>query len=187
MSAPQPLTPEQRQTLEQAGERAKAFTGAAKVAAFNGWSIGFFAAVTVLFGIFSLTALVLGVGMGVVARNEFKGRARTLAPDPAGPELLWRNQVGFMALIIVYCLWSLYLTTARPDPQMAELTELFGGNLDEVVRSLTITVYVAVIALTALFQGLNARYYFRRIAMIEEYLSETPDWVLELQESARLR
>ena len=174
MSAPQPLTPEQRQTLEQAGERAKAFTGAAKVAAFNGWSIGFFAAVTVLFGIFSLTALVLGVGMGVVARNEFKGRARTLAPDPAGPDLLWRNQVGFMALIIVYCLWSLYLTTARPDPQMAELTELLGGDLDEVVRSLTITVYVAVIALTALFQGLNARYYFRRIAMIEEYLSETP-------------
>ena len=186
MSEAHPLTSDQRQALEQAADRAKAFTGAAKVAAFNGWSIGFFAAVTLLFGIFSLTALVLGVGMAVVARNEFKSRARILTPDPTGPELLWRNQVGCMALIILYCLWSMYVTTARPDPQMAELTELLGGDLDELVRSLTITVYVAVIALTAVFQGLNARYYFRRIATIEQYLSETPDWVLELQKSARV-
>ena len=34
---------------------------------------------------------------------------------------------------------------------MAELTELLGGDLDELVRSLTITVYVAVIALTDVF------------------------------------
>jgi hypothetical protein len=52
--------------------------------------------------------------MAVVARNEFKSRARILTPNPTGPELLWRNQVGFMALIILYCLWSMYVTTARP-------------------------------------------------------------------------
>lgn len=187
MTAPPPLTPEQQKALQRAGERAGAFAGAARVAAFNGWSIGFFAAVTVLFGIFNLTALVLGVAMAVVARNELKGRARTLASDPAGPDLLWRNQIGFMALIIAYCLWSMYQMTSRPDPQMAELTELLGGDLDELVRSLTLTVYGAVIAATVLFQGLNARYYFRRVALIEEYLSDTPDWVLELQESAKLR
>ena len=101
MSEAHPLTSDQRQTLEQAAERAKAFTGAAKVAAFNGWSIGFFAAVTLLFDIFSLTALVLGVGMAVVARNEFKSRARILTPNHTGPALLRRNQVGFMALIIL--------------------------------------------------------------------------------------
>ena len=114
MSEAHPLTSDQRQALEQAAERAKTFTGAAKVAAFNGWSIGFFAAVTLLFDIFSLTALVLGVGMAVVARNEFKSRARTLTPNPPDPELLWRNQVRFMALIILYCRWSMYVTTARP-------------------------------------------------------------------------
>ena len=114
MSEAHPLTSDQRQTLEQAAERAKAFTGAAKVAAFNGWSIGFFAAVTLLFDIFSLPALVLGVGMAVVARHAFKRRARFLTPNPTGPELLWRNQVGFMALIILYCPWSMYVTTARP-------------------------------------------------------------------------
>ena len=85
MSEAHPLTSDQRQALEQAAERAKAFTGAAKVAAFNGWSIGFFAAVTLLLDFFSLTALVLGVGMAVVARNEFKSRARILTPDPTVP------------------------------------------------------------------------------------------------------
>jgi hypothetical protein len=78
----------------------------------------------------------------------------------------------------------MYQATARPDPQMADLTELLGGDLDEVVRSLTLMMYTGVIAATAVFQGLNARYYFRRIEMIREYLSETPSWVLELQERA---
>ena len=91
-----------------------------------------------------------------------------------------------MGLIIVYCLWKMYPTTADPDPQLAELTELLGGDLDEVMRSLTLAVYTGVIAATAIFQGLNARYYFRRIEMIRGYLSETPAWVLELQESARV-
>jgi predicted MFS family arabinose efflux permease len=91
-----------------------------------------------------------------------------------------------MGLIIAYCLWSTYATVSHPDPQMAELTELLGGDMDELVLSLTLTVYTVAIALTAVFQGLNARYYFRRVVMIEEYLSNTPDWVRELQESARL-
>ena len=187
MTAPPPLTPEQREALEQAGARAGAFTGAARVAAFNGWTIGFFAAVTLLFGILNLTALVLGVGMAVVARNEFKGRAGILQFEATGPELLWRNQICFMGLIIAYCLWSMYATVSEPDPQMAELTELLGGDMYELVLSLTLTVYAVAIALTTVFQGLNARYYFRRVAMIEEYLSDTPDWVRELRERAKVR
>jgi hypothetical protein len=188
MTAPPPLTPEQQNALEQAGDRARAFTGAAKVAAFNGWSVGIFAAVTLLFGLFDLTALVVGVGMAVVARNEFKGRAGILRTDPTGPGLLWKNQLGFMGLIIAYCLWSIYRIVAHPDPLMAELTaevtQLLGEDAEELVRSLSLTVYQAVIAGTVLFQGLNALYYFRRVAMIEGYLRDTPDWVSELQRRA---
>ena len=86
----------------------------------------------------------------------------------------------------MYCLWKMYPTTADPDPQLAELTELLGGDLDEVMRSLTLAVYTGVIAATAIFQGLNARDYFRWIEMIRGYLSETLAWVLELQKSARI-
>jgi hypothetical protein len=143
--------------------------------------------VTLFVGLFDLTALVLGAGMAVVVRNAFRGQAAVLRPDVTGPELIWRNQVGFMGLIIVYCLWNMYQTTADPDPQMAAQTELLGGDLDEVMRSLTRAVYTGVIATTAIFQGLKDRYYFRWIEVSLGYLSETPAWVLELQKSARVR
>ncbi len=95
-----PLTPEQQQELADAGQRANALTRAGKIAAFNGWTIGAFAAITLVFGLASPVALVLGIGMAVVARNEFRGRALLRGFDSAGPMLLARNQLGFMALII---------------------------------------------------------------------------------------
>jgi hypothetical protein len=36
---------------------------------------------------------------------------------------------------------------------------------------------------TAIFQGLNARYYFLRVALMKDYLRDTPQWVLDLQRS----
>ena len=175
------LTPEMQQELQDAKERASSFLGAAKVAAFNGWSIGFFAVVSILFGLFSLTSFLVGVGLAIVARNEFVGRARLRSFDPSGLELLWRNQVGFMALIIGYCAWSMYVTVALPDSEMSELTELLGDGFGELIQSLTLIVYGAVIVVTGIFQGLNARYYFIRVARIQEYVRDTPQWVLDLQ------
>jgi hypothetical protein len=92
--------------------------------------------------------------------------------------------VGFLALIVAYCLWSIFVTVVRPDPQMAELTDLLGGGTGELVQSLTVVVYVVVIAATVVFQGLNARYYYVRTARIQNYVRDTPPWVLDLQRSA---
>ena len=178
------LTPEMQQELRDAKERAGSFLGAAKVAAFNGWSIGFFAVVSLLFGLFSLTSFLVGVGLAIVARNEFVGRRRLRSLDPSGLELLWRNQVGFLGLIVAYCLWSMYVTVAVPDPEMTQLTDLLGEGTEELIQSLTVIVYAAVIVATAIFQGLNARYYFVRTARIRDYVRDTPPWVLDLQRSA---
>lgn len=186
VSTASPLSAEQQQLLREAKERAAGFLGAARVAAFNAWSVGFFAGVSVLFGFFSLTSLLVGVGLAVVARNEFLGRRQLLALNPAGLERLWRNQVGFMALIIAYCAWSMVRTVAVPDPEMAELTQLLGEDTEALVQSLTLTVYGIVIVATAIFQGLNARYYYLRVARLHEYLDQTSPWVLDLQRSAAL-
>jgi hypothetical protein len=183
--APQSLTEDQKEALADARRRADRFLGATKVATFNGWSIGIFAALTIPFGLSSFTALVLGLGMAVAARNEFKGRIMLRRIDPAGARLLGRNQVGFMGLIVAYCLWSIYRTYAYPDPGIQQ--ELaFVGVAPETVRTLTVAVYAGVIAASILFQGLNARYYFARVHRVEEYLRTTPEWVLELQRSATL-
>ena len=180
------LTPEQRQALAAAKERSRPFMGAARTATFNIWTLGAFAAVTILFGLFSLTALVLGIGMAVVTWNEHKGRAMVRRFDPAGPRLLGRNQLGLMALIIVYALWSMYQTTAHPDPELAQMDQILGGDTAGLVAELTIYVYLGVIVLTGIFQGLLARYYFARIAMVEAYVRDTPVWVLEMQRAASL-
>ena len=182
--APPPLTPAQQQELRDAKERAASFLGSAKVAAFNGWTIGFFGAVSLLFGFFSLTSFLVGIGLAVVARNELVGCKRVRALDASGLELLWRNQIGLIALIVAYCAWSMYSTVSVPDPEMAELTELIGSGTDELVRSLTLTLYASVIVATVIFQGLNARYYFVRVARMQDYLRLTPPWVLEVQRSA---
>lgn len=184
--APSPLTPEQQQELHDAKERAGSFMGAAKVAAFNGWTIGFFAVVSILFGLFSLTGLIVGIGLAAVARNELVGRRRIRDLDAGGLELLWRNQIGLMALIIVYCVWSMYRAVAAPDPQIAEMSEILGPDTGDLIQSLTLTLYGAVIAATAVFQGLNARYYFVRIDRLQEYLRVTPPWVVELQRSSAI-
>ena len=177
------LTPELQQELNDAKERAGSFLGASKVAAFNGWTIGFFAVVSILFGLVSIASFLVGVGLAVVARNEFVGRARLRSLDPSGLELLWRNQVGFMAFIIAYCVWSIYRTIALPTPEIAELTEVLGDGAGELIRSLSLILYASVIVATAIFQGLNARYYFVRIERIRDYLRQTPQRVLDLQRS----
>jgi len=181
-SAPH-LTPEQLQALDEARARAKAILKAAKVAGFNGWTIGILAAVTAVFGLTSPLLLALALGMGVVARNELRGRALLRAFQPAGPVLLTRNQLWFMALIVAYCAWSLLRVYTHPDPQWAELQEL-AGLAPDFVRDLYVAGYAAALLLTVLFVGLNARYYARRKAMLEEYLAATPAWVVELQRTA---
>lgn len=186
MTGAGPLTAEQHEQLADARERARSFMGAVRAATFNVWSIGIFAALTLLFGVFSLTALVLGVGLAVVTWNEYRGRKLLRGFDPAGPRLLGRNQLGLMALIVVYALWSMHQARAHPDPGLEQMDEILGGDTSGLVASLTTIVYVGVIAITGIFQGLMARYYFKRIPMVEAYVRETPDWVLELQRTADL-
>lgn len=178
-----PLTPEQRQAFSEANARAGKILGAARVATFNGWTVGVFAAIGVVFGVVSLTALVLGIGMAVVARNEFRGRAMLRQFDARGPKLLGRNQLGFLVLIIAYCLWSMYQAVHNPITDLAGL-EGIEESVGSLVTELTVAVYAAVIVLSGLFQGLTARYYFARAPLIRTYLRETPEWIVELQRSS---
>jgi len=186
MTADPNFSPEQRRALAEAKERARPIMRAARTATFNIWSIGSFAGITILFGFFSLTAMLLGIGMAVVTWNEYRGRALVRRFDPAGPLLLGRNQPRLMALIVAYALWSMYRAHTNPDPGLAQMDEIMGGDVTGLVADLTVLVYLAVIAITGIFQGLLARFYFKRIGMVEAYVRETPDWVLEMQRAASM-
>jgi len=127
-----------------------------------------------------MTGFMVGIGLVIVAWNEFRGRGLLSRFDPRGPKLLGWNQVALMGLVILHCLWSMYRTAADPTGEVLQLEELAGLPAD-FVTGLTISVYGFAIVLTLLFQGLNARYYFARISLLADYLRETPGWIIDLQ------
>lgn len=174
-----PLTAGQRAQLAAANERAEKILKAGRIATFNGWTIGTFGGLSVLLGLGSLTALVVGAGLLVVAWNELRGRNLLRRLDAVGPRLLARNQLGLMGLIIAYCLWSIYGTLHHPGEAIQELEQFMGGPGS--VTHLVAWGYGAVIVLSMVAQGFNARYYFARVARLESYVRSTPGWILELQ------
>ena len=183
-----PLTPEHHHELALAGGRAKRIRRAAGVAGFNGWVTGVLAALSAPFALFSIAGFLVTLGLSVIAYNEFRGRKRLLQFDPSAPGLLGWNQVGLLALIVVYCLWMLYVgltgvgTLAAKMEATPELADALGSlQFDYLYKGLVVAVYGTVIVLSAIFQGLNAFYYFTRRKRVEAYLQETPKWVLDLQ------
>ncbi len=192
-----PLTSEHRRELSAARDRGKVIRKAARVAAFNGWTTALIAAVSALIavvsGLFSPTspvALALTAGLTVVAFNEFRGRKRLLNFDPRGATLLGWNQVGLLAIIIVYCLWSMYSGTHGSGELEKELNDLGDlnaalgmspGGLNDLTSLIAVAFYGIVIVLSVLFQGGNALYYFTRRRHVEEFVAETPAWVRDIE------
>jgi hypothetical protein len=184
-----PLTSECRQELSLANGRAKKIRKACSVAAFNGWVTAIFAACSAPFALFGIDGFVVTVGLILVAYNEFQGRKQLLQFNPAAASRLGWNQVGFLVLIVLYCVWMMFTGLSGDGPFAAELAakpELAEalGSLDEfdaLYRFLVILIYGTVIVLSVIFQGLNAFYYFTRRKHVEAYLAATPEWVLEVQ------
>lgn len=185
----EPLTEGHYRQLALASGRAKTIRRAAGVAAFNGWVAGVFAALSAPFAFSSVAGLFVTGGLAAVAYNEFRGRKRLLRFDPSAASLLGWNQAGFLALIVVYCVWMLVTSLAGAGPLAAEikatpeLAEVLGSldGFDELYKGVVIALYGTVIVLSALFQGLNSLYYFTRRKHVEAYIEETPRWVIELQ------
>ncbi len=175
-----PLSPQQQEAVALATDRSKKILAAAKVATFNGWTLGVLGALSILFGLFSLTGFIVGVFLVIVARNEFRGRTLIRRWEPRGAMLLARNQIGLIGIVIAYCLWSMYSAVANPSRETTQLEEL-AGLPSGLVTDLTLMVYGVVIVLTLLFQGLNAWYYFVRIKQLKDYLDETPAWIIDMQ------
>jgi hypothetical protein len=140
------------------------------VALFNGWSVGLCAVLSLPFAFFSAEVLFVFIGLSVVAFNEFRGRRRVLSFDPSGARLLGWNQIGLLGVILVHCLWSIWVGLTKPVELPAELwqipqaAEILGSphEFQSLYRVLAVVVYVSCILASLLVQGLNAYYYFSR-------------------------
>lgn len=184
-----PLTPEHRRELALAQSRAKPILKAARVAAFNGWTLGAIAALSAPFAMFSIVGAAMTIALAVFAINEFRGRRRLLAFDPGAAALLGWNQVALLTVLVGYSLWMLWQGLAGQGPFAAEiqanpeLGEALGslGDFDGLYRQFVTAFYGMIIALSVAIQGLNALYYFRRGKLLAAYREDTPAWAVELQ------
>ncbi len=193
-----PLSAEHLHQLAEADVRAKKLRSAGGVAMFNGIAIGIFGGLSLLFGLVELAldgfdvskidwwSFIMGIGLVVIAWNEFQGRRRLRQFDSRGPHLLGWNQLALLGLIVVYSAWMMSVALLGPNPyaeiirQEPMAANMLGG-IGDLYRKMSIAVYGALILGTLLFQGINALYYFTRAKLLRGYLAETPAWVVELQ------
>lgn len=188
-----PLTAEHRQALALARDLAVPVRSAARAATFNAWTTGIIAALSAPFALFSVSGFIMAAGLTLVAYNEFRGRRRLLEFEPAAAATLGWNQIGLLALIVVYCVWTMVTSltgdsslvaalAASPELNQAgvELSE-FGESF---VQLFVIGFYGTVIGLSVIFQGANAIYYFTRRKYVARYVAETPAWVRDLQRAS---
>jgi hypothetical protein len=184
----EPISDEQRRELTEANCRVQKLRRAAKVATFNGWSIGIFAALSLPFALYSVTALVMCLALALVAYNEFRGRKLLDRFEPRGPRALGRNQLVLMGVLIGYSVWNIYLAETGPGPyaeQIKDTPEMGSmlGSIDDLYMTVTWAVYGGLIFASVIFQGLNALYYFTRQKHLQSFLNQTPAWVVDLQRS----
>ena len=188
-----PLTAEHLDQLAQAKLRAKKVRKAGRVAVVNGYILAvfscgslLFAAIGAMFGELDVIGLVMGVGLALVAWNEFRGRGRLLRFELGGCRLLGWNQLGLMAMVVGYAAWMLgkALWGANPYEEAVAGEPLLAGPLGgigQLYKTISLAIYGGLIAGTLIFQGLNSLYYFTRRKHVQAYLRETPEWVVQLQ------
>jgi hypothetical protein len=161
------------------------------VATFDAWSVAVFAGLTVLFSLTSPPALLVGLGMGVVAFIEFRAIKRLNALDPTAPRTLGLNQVGFATVLILYAAYKLLtpgdqmisadaMEVAAADPQLA-------ASLKSLSATVNLVLYCGVIAFAVIFQGGCALYHFTRTPILKRYVGSTAPWLLQLHSAGLMR
>ena len=188
-----PLTEQHMEQLACAKLRAKKIRKACSVAMFNGCSLAVFAGCSLLmallgamFGEIDIIGLAVGSGLAVLAWNEFRGRAMLRRLEPHACSVLGMNQLNLLTMVIVYAGWMISQALWGPSPYDAAIAKeatLAGslGSINDLYKTITIAIYGGLIAGTLIFQGINSLYYFTRRKHVEAYVSETPEWVVDLQ------
>jgi hypothetical protein len=179
-----PLSPGQLDALAAGMARARKVLGAARLAAFTGWTLLAFGVLSFLLTLFSLTGVLVGCALGAVGWNELEGRKLVLHFRPEGPRRLARNQLWFLGVIVLYCLWAIYKSWFHPLPEVAQVEDLLELG-PGFVATATSAFYGLVMVVGVAYQLGMHRYHKARVRMVEEYLAETPPWVIEVERVLR--
>jgi hypothetical protein len=186
------LSAQQFRELAEARMRAAKIRRAVMVAYFDFWGVAVFAGLTLLGSLlsFSWPGLLVGIGMAIVAWVEFYGARDLKKLDPTAPKRLALNQAFFGAVLLSYAVYALVTGLRNPGayssliqgqmpPDVADSSMV--TSINSITRLVLIILYgtLAVVAITV--QGGTALFYLSRSKHVRQYLTATPDWILEAQ------
>jgi hypothetical protein len=182
-SGSSPLSPEHLRAIELARTRSKKVRRAASIAKGSGWTLAFFAFVTLLGALFGdITSLIMGLALVALAFNELRGGKMIARFDPRGARVLGINQLVLGAVIVAYAAWSFH--AAMKNPALAQLGGTTGDpDIDATVQSISdlaaYGLYGTLAVVGFIGCGLTALYYFTRAGVVRSVVAETPAWVLD--------
>lgn len=189
-----PLSSEQVEQICAAKNQVKGFISAVNLASFNFWCFAIGAAVSLLAALFFPSGLIAVACLALLAYNERRGGRLVRNFESKGALLLFYNQLGCLFLITVYCFWQIAACCLNPTPfdgsadSSLIISQLLSGAgvsresdpdmMKELYRTVVVSFYLAIVVLSALFQGLCAWSYYRKYKLLEDFLRQTPTWVL---------
>ena len=189
-----PLNEQQLQLIERARLDQRGFQRAIRLAQFNVWMLVIGAFLTLLSSL-NLSGAVAAFAVAGAAWNEERGRLSLAQLEAKGAIILCQNQLIVLGAVVLYCSVSLISLATGPDPYqelMAKAPELafeleqspgaaaMASPIGELARTLGMVMYAVVLAVSALVQGLSARYYRRTARRVERFHKTTPAWVVEV-------
>ncbi|MGE5612144.1 MAG: hypothetical protein ACM359_23050 [Bacillota bacterium] len=182
------LSQEQLQQLAVAQLASRKIRRAVAVATFDGWTLAIFAALSFVCGLSSISGILMGIGMGVVAWIELCGARQLRRLNAQAAKRLGFNQIALALLLILYAIGSLWsewrgegvmAALSAADPAAAGLLKPMEG----LAHLLAMTVYGSLIGVAIVVQGGTAWFYFTRIKHIQGYLEQTPAWIIQMQKA----
>jgi len=178
-----PFSPQQMQELLVARQAMKRIRRAISFAQSDGWTLAIFAVLTLICGLSSLTAILVGVGLGIIAYVELSSITGLRQLDPKAAQTLGYNQLALATILIVYACWNLYSPSNLSQEIIDAAPELKSAGLDieSLQTQINHIIYYSLIAVGVLAQGSLALFYFRRTTIIREYVANTPPWIVEMQ------
>src|ERR1035437_512508 len=187
-AAGSPLSAAHFSEIEIANKRAKKIRRATRIAQTDAWICAIFAGLTLLSGLFSLSALLLGLGMAFCAFNAFRGAKRLQLFDSSAPRLLALNQLLLAAALILYAIYSLWAASHGKSAFAAAIAAEPGiasglGNLEQLEWVIYVAIFGGLIIGTTIAQGLAAIYYITRRKHLAAYVAQTPAWILAMQKA----
>jgi len=133
--------------------------------------------------------LLIGIFLGFIAFRSFRGAAGLKRYDRAAPMTLAMNQLVLASGIILYAAYQLWAIANGHSGLMEDIRSQLtvpGFQLDDTISLLASVLkltYILLIVGTIIFQGLTARYYRSCLKVLDEYLTQTPQWVIDLQKA----